>query len=86
MGLFGKKPEPKPAPKPMPRPAAGVARPAAKARNNYIVITLDSCRYDSFMAAEPKNLIRIMGGQPVQRRWSYAMAELRLRLSDVDEG
>ena len=44
MGLFGKKPEPKPAPKPMPRPAAGVARPAAKARNNYIVITLDSCR------------------------------------------
>ena len=74
MGLFGKKPEPKPAPKPMPRPGMGpgAGRPPAKARNNYIVITLDSCRYDSFMAAEPTNLIKIMGGGPVQRRWSYA--------------
>ena len=71
MGLFGKKPAPpaKAPPKPLPRP--GATRPAAKAKNNYIVITLDSCRYDSFMAAEPKNITKITGGQ-VQRRWSYA--------------
>lgn len=42
------------------------ARPPA---NNFILITLDSCRYDSFVAAEPKTIQRL--GQ-VERRWSYA--------------
>ncbi len=72
--LFGGKPEPKPPARPAggPRPLGGPgARPAPKARNNYIVITLDSCRYDSFMAAEPKNITKITGGK-VERRWSYA--------------
>ncbi len=37
--------------------------------NNYIVITLDSCRYDSFVRARPKT-IRKLGR--LERRWSYA--------------
>ena len=37
--------------------------------NNYIVVILDSCRYDALMAAAPKTLSRL--GQ-VERRWSYA--------------
>ncbi|HEY7212674.1 MAG TPA: sulfatase-like hydrolase/transferase [Bryobacteraceae bacterium] len=37
--------------------------------NNYILITLDSCRYDSFMAARPR-ILKKLG--KVERRWSYA--------------
>jgi hypothetical protein len=37
--------------------------------NNYIQITFDSCRYDTFVAAYPKT-IRKLG--PVEQRWSYA--------------
>jgi hypothetical protein len=37
--------------------------------NNYILITLDSCRFDSFESACPKVMTRL--GQ-VERRWSYA--------------
>jgi arylsulfatase A-like enzyme len=36
---------------------------------NLIVITLDSCRHDSWLAAEPATLARL---GPVERRWSYA--------------
>ena len=36
---------------------------------NLVVITLDSCRYDSWLAAKPKTLARL--GE-VERRWSYA--------------
>jgi hypothetical protein len=43
-------------------------RPAV-ARNNYILLVLDSCRYDSFTAARPK-VMRKLGR--VERRWSYA--------------
>jgi hypothetical protein len=50
-----------------PTPAA--ARPDPQATNNYIIVILDSCRYDSFMAAEPAS-IRHLG--EVERRWSYA--------------
>ncbi len=39
------------------------------ARNNYIVVILDSCRYDVLMTAAPKVLRRL---GPVERRWSYA--------------
>ncbi|MHC4846679.1 MAG: hypothetical protein ACYTCU_11035, partial [Planctomycetota bacterium] len=69
--LFGKKPAPtRPGPRPGPRPGA-VARGEPKAKNNYIVITLDSCRYDSFMEAPHDNIAKISGGK-VERRWSYA--------------
>jgi hypothetical protein len=37
--------------------------------NNYIVVVLDSCRYDTFMAAAPLTLQRL---GTVERRWSYA--------------
>ena len=75
--LLGKKPAPPaggkggPRPAPRPLPGAPAARPAPKAKNNYIVITLDSCRYDAFMKAEPRNITKITGGK-VERRWSYA--------------
>lgn len=41
----------------------------AAARNNYILLVFDSCRYDSFTAARPKVMRRL--GR-VERRWSYA--------------
>ncbi len=37
--------------------------------NNYIIIILDSCRYDSFMAARSKVITKL--GE-VEARWSYA--------------
>ena len=37
--------------------------------NNYILIVFDSCRYDSFVRAEPRNLKRL---GPVEKRFSYA--------------
>ena len=37
--------------------------------NNYIIVILDSCRYDSFMKAKPK-LITKLGD--VEKRYSYA--------------
>ena len=41
--------------------------------NHLIVITLDSCRHDSFMAAEPGNIAQLVGGlDKVERRYSYA--------------
>ena len=45
----------------MPRKAA---RP-----NNYILVTLDSCRYDSFVAARPRVLKKL---GKLEARWSYA--------------
>jgi hypothetical protein len=45
----------------LPRPAEGM--------NNYIMVVLDSCRYDSFMAATPRTLSRLGA---IERRWSYA--------------
>ena len=40
-----------------------------QARNNYLLIVFDSCRYDSFVQARPKT-IRKLG--VVERRWAYA--------------
>ena len=77
MGLFDKllgKPKPAPAKGRTPvRPGIGPMRPRPepKAKNNFIVITLDSCRYDAFVEAAPKVIPKITGGE-VQRRWSYA--------------
>jgi hypothetical protein len=38
-------------------------------RNNYVLVVLDSCRYDSFVKARPKTLRKL--GR-LERRWSYA--------------
>jgi len=46
-------------------------RPDPNAKNNYVLITLDSCRYDSFMTAAPSVITKITRGE-VERRWSYA--------------
>lgn len=37
--------------------------------HNYLLITLDSCRYDSFIRANPRHIPKL---GPVERRWSYA--------------
>jgi sulfatase-like protein len=37
--------------------------------NNYVLIVLDSCRYDAFVKARPKTM-RKLGA--LERRWSYA--------------
>ena len=68
MGIFGfgkKKTAPK-----GPAPAGALAgRPAPKAKNNFVVITFDSCRYDSFMEANPQT---IMSLGKTEQRYSYA--------------
>ena len=38
-------------------------------RNNYVLVVLDSCRYDSFVRARPR-VMKKLG--TVERRWSYA--------------
>ncbi len=64
-----------------PAAAAGVVRRAAptldmtrlpdpvKGANNYIIVVLDSCRFDSMVAAAPKNIARL---GTLERAWSYA--------------
>ena len=43
--------------------------PLPQGTNNYLIVILDSCRYDAFMAARPKTVSAL--GE-VERRWSYA--------------
>ena len=72
MGLFDAfKKKPQPAKKPVPRPMLGgkPPHPEPQADNNFIVITLDSLRYDSFMAAEPKVITKL---GKVEKRYTYA--------------
>ncbi len=75
MALFSRKKEQKTTSRPVarplplqrilpPRPA-----PAFSNMNNYIIVILDSCRYDTFMQAAPKNILKI--GEP-ECRYSYA--------------
>ena len=45
------------------------ALPPPQGANNYIIVILDSCRYDAFMAAAPKTVSTL--GE-VKRCWSYA--------------
>src|SRR5215211_2982994 len=45
------------------------SRMTAATGNNYILVILDSCRYDSFVKARPRTL-RKLG--KVEKRWSYA--------------
>ncbi len=42
---------------------------APKGRNNYIIIILDSCRYDTFVAANPRTITKL--GE-LEKRYSYA--------------
>lgn len=50
--------------------ASGEEKPAVPlARNNFLLIVLDSCRFDSFVEARPQTLLRL---GPLERRWSYA--------------
>ena len=73
MGLFDifkKKPaaSPRPPLRPLMRPGM-LPHPEPKAENHFIVITLDSLRYDSLMAAEPKTIMKL---GKVEKRYSYA--------------
>ncbi len=41
--------------------------------NHLFIITLDSCRWDNFLAAEPHNIAKLCGGlQNVEKRVAYA--------------
>ena len=68
--LFKKKPVVPPRPRPVLRPAgAGGPLPDPQAENNFIIVILDSCRYDSFMAAAPRTITKL---GPVEKRFTYA--------------
>lgn len=52
------------------RSGTGDGREAGSPRpRNYVIVILDSLRYDSWVAAEPPALAQL---GPVERRWSYA--------------
>jgi hypothetical protein len=42
---------------------------AERKGNNFITIIFDSCRFDSFLAAQPKTILKL--GE-LEKRWSYA--------------
>ncbi len=71
--LFKKQPASKPAaPRPVILPRPGVhlpPHPEPQAENNFLIVILDSCRYDSFMQAAPKIVTKL---GPVEKRYSYA--------------
>jgi len=78
MGLFDvfKKKQPSPPPRPLkPRPMARAGgmppHPDPQATNNFVIVILDSCRYDSFMEAAPKIIPKLSGGK-VEKRYTYA--------------
>jgi hypothetical protein len=68
LDLFKKQAAARPVPRPLPPLGLG-PRPVPKAENHFLVVILDSCRYDTFMQAAPKTILKL--GTP-QRRWSYA--------------
>jgi len=71
--LFKKKPSPiiRPGPRPTLRPmGAGLSpHPEPQAENHFVVVILDSCRWDTFMEAEPKTITKL---GKVEKRFSYA--------------
>src|SRR5262245_61145003 len=72
LDLFKKKPEPRTARHSLPIPAgmgAMAPRPDPRAENHFIVVTLDSCRFDTFMEAAPKTILKL--GTP-EKRYTYA--------------
>src|SRR2546428_11138896 len=48
---------------------AARSRASRGVRNHYVLVVLDSCRYDSFLSARPRTM-RKLG--KVEQRWSYA--------------
>ena len=73
MGLFEvfkkKKAAPsKPPVRPMPRPGMGT-RPDPQGENHFIIVILDSLRYDSYTAAEPKTIGKL---GTLEKRYTYA--------------
>ncbi len=76
MGLFDsfkKKPAqaPKNPPRPIVRPGANPPHPEPQADNHFIIVILDSCRYDAFMSAKPNKITKLSGGK-VEKRYTYA--------------
>jgi hypothetical protein len=74
MGLFDvfkkKKETPKRPPMPMRRPGGmGGPRPEPQGDNDFIIVILDSLRYDSFMAADSKVITKL---GKVEKRYTYA--------------
>jgi len=51
------------------QPAPPEQRPDPKGKNNFIIVILDSCRYDSFTKAAPKVITKL---GTLQKRFSYA--------------
>ncbi len=64
-----------PAPPPTAEARAGSAGPvlgrpdAPNGASNYVILILDSCRFDSFVKAKPKIMSKLGA---VERRWTYA--------------
>jgi len=75
MGLFDafkKKPVAPRAPvRPIVRAGGSAPHPEPQADNHFIIVILDSCRYDSFMSADAKKITKLSGGA-VEKRYSYA--------------
>ena len=70
MGLFSKKSKTeKIYRRPEPQPAETLSTSEQQGRNNYIIVILDSCRYDAFVAAQPRTIKKL--GE-LEKRYSYA--------------
>ena len=54
---------------PLSQGAEARALPPPQGTNNYIIVILDSCRYDAFMEAQPKTALSL---GDTECRWSYA--------------
>jgi hypothetical protein len=61
--------QPAPTPSPAPAPAAWRRPDPPAGATNYVILILDSCRFDTFMKAKPR-LIPKLGA--VEKRWTYA--------------
>jgi len=51
------------------RKAASRSSGLERAKNNYVLVVFDSCRYDGFEKAQPKTMQKLGA---VEQRWSYA--------------
>lgn len=70
--LFAKKkpaPSPKGPPRPLMRPGGLAPHPEPQADHDFVIVILDSCRYDALMAAAPRTLAKL---GPIEKRYSYA--------------